>query len=216
MNNVTGITDIVHCSSDALQIFMALNIHQSLTFLLFSHLKGWKNTDILEFVHVSCHAQITCLWPDFQIERWRRWWWSCRWRRLQFDTAFQHLWVKGLEFFLMRDDGVLTFLSVTPLDVFKETSRQFTATFCGGKTRYLVAKTWSFPNPNQVILFRLQLGFNLSVVCRSQSYIFFFVHYIDITYGVWFLEPPLKVFFNAQHLLWIRHKHPGRNDLKTK
>lgn len=74
-------------------------------------------------------VHITCLWPDFQISKWRVCWGALQANQwLQFQTLFQH--------------G-----SVTPLDVFKETLSQCLR---GDKSRYFSAETWSLLNPNQV------------------------------------------------------------------
>lgn len=50
INDVTGMTNIVHCSSDTLQIFMALITNQSPTFQ--------QNTDIFTFERVTEYRHI--------------------------------------------------------------------------------------------------------------------------------------------------------------
>lgn len=89
------------------------------------YFKGW-NADVsathwclhLTFVQrLAWKIHITCL---FNIRRQTGWWWSeaIGIKAAEFKNAFQHSWSLG------GCDGVSTFICMTPLDIFKEISRQ--------------------------------------------------------------------------------------------
>ena len=121
------------------------------------HVKVWKPLKkshrlrpILKFQqNLSHHVQVTCLRPDFYVGRWRRKRLPSQWPQLRTVLRiwmFCNNWI-----FLTRDRNILTFVSVTPLDIFKETSGQFPDIFVATETGILSQK-WSFPHPNQVVL----------------------------------------------------------------